>query len=238
MAVVCKRSGGLGRTYLTEDGCTEPANEFITDRTSQLCHHYELRVPEALLEANPRSFDVQRYGITHQSQLYSPRQMIALLAFVAAARTAGAEMSSAGLHKAHVVAVMGNLGCLVDRVAAYTSRFCTWHNSGEKMNPTHGRQSLGMVWDYAEVNPLAGASGGVHGALNWIVQVIESCREVELPASVLRGSALRTSFADRLFDAVITDPPYYDNVSYSNLADYYYVWLSTHSPNYGNVFCL
>ena len=81
---------------------------------------------------------------------------------------------------------------------------------------THnGRQALPMVWDFAEVNPFGGASGGITGALKWMLEAIQSLVTSGQPALVFRTSASQLPLEDGTLDAVITDPPYYDNVSYT-----------------------
>jgi putative DNA methylase len=91
---------------------------------------------------------------------------------------------------------------------------------------TFVRQALGMVWDYAEINPFSSSTGNWTGALEWINRVIEHTAQVSShPATAQQGTATRLTYPDAYFDAIITDPPYYDSVPYSHLADFFYVWL-------------
>lgn len=123
------------------------------------------------------------------------------------------------------------LGVLVNRLADKESTLARWDNSRENCQGTFGRQALPMVWDFVEPNPFGEASGGIEGALDWIVGVVEAQADSGSPAIVSRGSATAlpwpggTGDPPVLFDAVITDPPYYDNVDYAKLADFFYVWL-------------
>jgi putative DNA methylase len=82
-----------------------------------------------------------------------------------------------------------------------------------------------MAWDFVELGPFGGASGSPAGALDWITGVLEAESGSGLPATVQRGSATMEPWPDSTFDAVITDPPYYDNVPYANISDFFYVWL-------------
>ena len=83
-----------------------------------------------------------------------------------------------------------------------------------------------MTWDFPEVNPLGGASGSLDKVSDYIEDCIHTLGELSRPAKeVIRGSATALSWDDSSFDAVVTDPPYYDNVPYSNLSDLFYVWL-------------
>ena len=97
---------------------------------------------------------------------------------------------------------------------------------GEKTENTYARQALPMVWDYSEANPFGGASGDVSMQLDLILDVIDHAISSApgRPATVLRGRAQRLPLEDRTIDAVICDPPYYDNISYADLSDFFYVW--------------
>src|SRR5439155_14398226 len=90
---------------------------------------------------------------------------------------------------------------------------------------TFGRQALPMVWDFAETNPFGDSSGDAAQAIDWVVGVIEAQANSGLPATVSRGSATALPWPDASFDVVVTDPPYYDNVPYADISDFFYVWL-------------
>ncbi len=121
-------------------------------------------------------------------------------------------------------AVRTLLAFSIDRGADYWSSLATW--AGDFVAHTFGRQALPFVWDFAEVNPFAEASGNFAGALDWIARVVE--RESishSHPGQVLQGSATELALPDDSASAVITDPPYYYAIQYADLSDYFYVWL-------------
>jgi putative DNA methylase len=122
-------------------------------------------------------------------------------------------------------AIATYLGLLVDRVADRSSSLCHWDSTLEKTANTYARQALSMKWDYSEANPFGGSSGDISIALDWIVKVIEHCAQSGPSVTVIRGSATELSLETASQDAVITDPPYYDNISYADLSDFFYVWL-------------
>ena len=121
--------------------------------------------------------------------------------------------------------MIANLALVNDRLADYSSTVCSWHNSGEKLGHTFARFALPIVWDYTEVNPLSNSSGNFLGALDWVSRfgdhVLESAKPVEM-TSVKSISAIRASGQ---YDAIVTDPPYYGAIPYSDLMDFFYVWL-------------
>jgi putative DNA methylase len=88
-----------------------------------------------------------------------------------------------------------------------------------------GRQALPMVWDYVECNPLSGSSGAWNGSEKWILQVIENNSNLSKNVTIINSSATSIKYPDNYFDAIFTDPPYYNNVPYADLSDFFYVWL-------------
>src|SRR5260370_12418477 len=134
-------------------------------------------------------------------------------------------MLEEGIEPEQARAITTYLGLMVDRLADRNSTICTWDNSRETIGHTYARQALPMVWDFAEVNPFGGATGNIMGALMWILEAVQSLVKSGQPAVLYRASASQLPFGDGVFNAVITDPPYYDNVSYADLSDFFYVWL-------------
>ena len=114
----------------------------------------------------------------------------------------------------------------ISRLADRGSTLATWTNDPEKIRSTFARFALPMVWDFAESCPLADTSGGFIQAVEWIPRVVEHIQTAtgEAPApNVLRSSA--TDLKPGSFDLICTDPPYYDAIPYSDLMDFFHVWL-------------
>ena len=82
-----------------------------------------------------------------------------------------------------------------------------------------------MIWDFAESAVWGEATGSVELCLDWVIKGLVQASVGKNPAKMFRGSATAMPLPDSSLDAVITDPPYYDNVSYANLSDFFYVWL-------------
>ena len=126
------------------------------------------------------------------------------------------ERAEAGLH----------LRCVsFSRLVTQHNAFSFIHTGGEKVDGPWGDGKFPMSWDFAEANPFSGVTASYQSAQQWAVRAYESLSGLGKPAETVRGSATELPFEDRSFDAVITDPPYYDNYSYSNLSDAFYVWL-------------
>ncbi|MFQ6032739.1 MAG: DUF1156 domain-containing protein, partial [Candidatus Zixiibacteriota bacterium] len=177
------------------------------------------------------------YGLTKWDDLFNIRQKLALITFMHKIRgnyqrikedchTIGLEKYGID-YKEAAKAVSGYLAIILDRLADHNSSLNLWQAGRESMKNTFGRQSLPMVWDYAEVNPFSGSTGDWNGAIDWVKRVIDTtCAGVlSKIIHVTNDSAVKLSFPATFFDAVFTDPPYYDNVPYADLSDFFYVWL-------------
>lgn len=227
MAVVCTRPGQRGKVYLSADGVPEavPDDDPIRKRIDALCERTGLTVPdEPLPPQGTLGFRVQPYGFRRWRDLFTERQLASLLGFAWGVRSA----SRAGETPTHAgrVGAVCHLAVYVDRAADHWSSLCAWNPSGEKLQHTFSRQALPMVWDFAEANPFGGSVG------DWLALVENAQHGIwagessgPRPATVTRGSATTLPWPEATFDAVVTDPPYYDNVPYADLSDFFYVWL-------------
>jgi putative DNA methylase len=139
-------------------------------------------------------------------------------------KRASAEMRAAGYDDSRRKAVTTYLGIVVDRMADRGCSLCRWDPSYTKTQSTFGRPALPFVWDFSETNPFGDASGDMSQAVDWVRAVIEQTGDLNNSAHVARGSAHKLGYADGGFDAVISDPPYYDNVPYADVSDFFYVF--------------
>jgi putative DNA methylase len=173
-----------------------------------------------------RAFSVDGYGFDKWYKLFTPRQLLALGTFVKYTRSVREVTQRYEYPDEWIEAVSSYLALALDRLADYSSSVCSWHNSGEKMRNTFGRFALPIVWDFTEVATCSETSGGYLGAIEWIARFISHMLDftpkTQLP-SVIQISATQNLFSS--FDAIVTDPPYYDAIPYSDLMDFFYVWL-------------
>ena len=183
---------------------------------------------EPLASKEALGFRVPLYGFDTWRKLFTNRQLLALGTFVWSLRGLMQELDD--YPEGWRETVMANLALVNDRLADYSSSICSWHNGREVIGHTFARFALPIVWDYTEVNPLSESSGNYHGALDWvsrcIAHVLESAERAE-PTHVRQTSATRVSGE---FDAIVTDPPYYDAIPYSDLMDFFHVWLRRSVP--------
>ncbi len=196
-------------------------------------------MPDAKLPHNPRDFKTPNYGLNNFSDLFTSRQLMALTTFsksvdeirnriYADAEKAGlvddkTSLNDGGLGSlAYADSILTYLAFAVDRCANYWSSLTPW--GGGFIVQTFGRQALPMVWDFAEGNPFSDSTGNWTGAIEWITK----CLEISVPAKgfglvkQLDATAAMNGIKSPL---ICTDPPYYDNIGYADLSDFFYIWL-------------
>ncbi len=233
MAIVCNPRTGTGKRHTQPDPILEESlfsPDFIP-RTESLAQKLGISVPDEPLEANPRSFDVQHFGFTHWRDVLTPRQLLAMVAFAGNVRAAHAEMLMQGYDANRAKALATCLSMVLGRLSNQCTSLCRWQP--EFVVGMLGDAGLPMIMDFAETNPLADTSGGWPSALDYTCEALQSFVSIPEPATVVRGSAMAAPWEDEFFDAVVTDPPYYDSRSYSNLSDHFYVW---HKRSVGHLY--
>lgn len=219
--------GGKGRVYVSP-------NEKHTS-VAQVPRPDDLPVSE--LPEKALGFRVQAYGFEQWVDLFTNRQLVALTTLsdlvsgarskiredaLAAGIPAGERLEDGGVGaEAYADAVATYLALGVSRTADYSSNLCSWHNTGQKMRNLFSRQAVPMVWDYAEANLFSSSSGNFLGQVEWVSKAIG-----KTPAKSA-GEAVQISATSRDYAGLVvsTDPPYYDNIGYSDLSDFFYVWL-------------
>jgi len=224
VAIVCEAPRGKGKLYLDPkvDWEEKVFSDKLLQRTEALAAKLGISVPDEPLEANPRSFDIQHFGFRYWRDVFTPRQLIAMVAFAGTIKTAHAEMISKGYNADRAKAISSCLSMVLGRLANQCSSLCRWQP--EFVAAMLGNAGLPMVMDFAEINPLIDSSGGWPSGLKYVCNALNSFTQVPMAATVYRGSALAAPWEDETFDAIVTDPPYYDSRSYSNLSDHFYVW--------------
>ncbi len=185
-----------------------------------------------------RAFSVDNYGLDQWAKLFTKRQLLCLGSFVLAVRKLVQELE--GWPESWREAVVANLAIVLGKSADYGSSICTWHNSREIIGHTFARFALPIIWDIAELASINGVGGAWLAHLDWVARYVEHGSDAVDDSSpyINNQSAVSTNLG--MLDAIITDPPYYDAIPYSDLMDFFYVWLrrSTHglSPEIDTAF--
>lgn len=176
-----------------------------------------------------RAFSVDGYGLDQWHKLFTPRQLLAIGTFLSHSRGAGKSRQHGGYPVEWVESLAGYLALIIDRLVDRGSSICHWDVGYEKVANTFTGYRLPISWDYAETNVLGGSSGSYNGQVEWVARVIEHCQRATSYSQgcrVTASSATRLDYAEEgSWDLVLTDPPYYDAIPYSDLMDFFYVWL-------------
>ena len=235
IAVVAE--GKNGRFYV------DPAETHVTTATSVTLHEIAQRsrlstlsgkTPERLTGGT-----CYGYGLDQWGKLFTDRQLVALTTFsdlVCEARVqierdalaAGMPKNPTPLRtdgkgaKAYAEAVSVYLAFVVDKCSDYWSSICSWHSSGEKIRNTFGRQAIPMVWDFAEANPFCASTGNWMAMCDWVWKAINGFVPKN-DGTERQHDAQTVDYSQRA--VISTDPPYYDNIGYADLSDFFFCWI-------------
>lgn len=229
MAIVCE--GRKGRVYLPPleyqekiARCDPPLEYPLTE------------IPDKAL-----GFRVQLYGMNKHYKLFTSRQLVALTTFSDLVKEAREKIKEDAKRagtlpdddtplneggrgpQAYADAVATYLGFGVDKSADYWSNLCSWHNSRELIRNTFGRQAIPMVWDFAECNPFSESTGNWMANVEWCVRILNTLNIRNSGATTQSDATNPATYQST--PIISTDPPYYDNIGYADLSDFFYVWL-------------
>jgi putative DNA methylase len=195
--------------------------------------------PDTPLPDDPRNFWTIQYGLITFANLFTTRQLMALSTFSDLIQNAREQVKrgalSAGLAdygktlreggidaSAYSEAISVYLSCALSRLASYNNTICIWNMKGGSVAQIFARQSIPMSWDFIEINPLVKMSGNWIGGIEWVADALDQFN------SSIRGFGyqLEASLQELSRAKIVsTDPPYYDNIGYADLSDFFYVWL-------------
>ena len=228
MAIVAE--GNRGRIYLAPT----PEMETIA-LTAQPTWR-----PETALPVDPRNFWTPAYGLTTYGDLFTPRQLVALSTFsdlISEARDR-IEIDAKGLMRpdpertqcspgiegiSYGEAISVYLSFVVDKISDYNNSIVPWYAKESRPSHLFAKQSIPMTWDFVEMNPLSDVGGCFSASAKIVAESLEGCCATQVAGHASAGDA--ASLAHVQTSVVSTDPPYYDNIAYADLSDFFYVWL-------------
>ena len=198
----------------------------VTDEQLQAVYaHIPYGLPEEPLASKEAlGFRVPLYGFDTWRMLFTNRQLLALGEFIRALRCLPQRLSD--YPPAWRESIVAMCTPIISRMADRGSTLATWTNDPEKIRSTFARFALPMTWDFSEYAPLSDTTGGFLQSVDWVFKVcrhLQSSVQAPCSGTSVLGSATTCEVAD--IDLVVTDPPYYDAIPYSDLMDFFYVWL-------------
>jgi adenine-specific DNA methylase len=234
LVVVLHREGQTGRDFRPADDRDSLAYDLAQEKLEAAkAEGFDFWGFDRLLSVTPdeptpharsRATAIRQYGITDWSQMYNDRQLLAHIILGQQIRLARQILSAEDPGYARCIALY--LSFVLAKQVVYNSKGAWWQSDGLKIAPVMARRDIPITWDYAEANPFSGYASSWQSFIGALWPSIENAAKVEsTPPTIVLGSATRlpTDWTGQ-FDAVITDPPYYDSVNYSDLSDYFYVW--------------
>lgn len=224
MAIVAE--GNSGRIYLPP----------IRSHTEAVQQAKPLWEPDSFLPDKALGFRVQRYGMTRHADLFTKRQLATLTTLSDQIGEARLEIikdilkSKSNLFHdesdrlAYANAVITYLAFSLDKLSDWSSTICSWIHSIEGVRDTFARQAIPMVWDYVEINPFSNSVGNFTNHVEWVANGLNG-----LPENPIQGKVEQHDAAEKRKASspviISTDPPYYDNIGYADLSDFFYIWM-------------
>ncbi len=208
---------------------------FLAEKLQNDKQFYDLVPNERLPPKGTLGFSVQNYGLLRWKDLFNERQLLSLIYFLKEIKSSSSSVQH-WLNKNYpdgqqinvdlAQIIITYLTIILGRLTDKCSNLVIYNVYGEKIEHVFGRTALAMTWDYVELNVFSGANGDWSKQTEWVLRYLRN-NSWKAPSNVIveQASATKLDHPDDYFDAVITDPPYYDNVPYSDLSDFFYVWF-------------
>lgn len=213
-----------------------------TDEDIEIFNNAELYLENTLLklneiwEINPipnedlppvgtLGFRIQRYGMKKWGDLFNSRQKLAIVTIIKNIHIAYDKLTQSG-NKEYNNVIISYLALIVSKFATTSNNVCRWNDNSESFAGKPDQSpTLEMRWDYPESNPFSESTGSFTNHMNALLKVNVNYVHNTQPITITNTSATSLSFPNDYFDAVFTDPPYYDNIPYSYLSDFFYIWI-------------
>ena len=230
MAIVCVRPNLQGRVYLSSSDVPSeavPEPNTLQERITHFCERTGLAFPNEPIGAlrpspNARGLSaVTRHGLRQFSDLFTARQVLSHLCYAHTVKEVSKQIDLGE----RACAVTTTLALVASRCTDWNSANCRWFSQGESNLNTFGRHALPMLWDFCEANAVVRRAGSFESLLDALLDALPGIGDTGRAAECSRGTATHLNAPNQFYDAVITDPPYYDNIPYADISDYFYIWL-------------
>ncbi|WP_428268531.1 DUF1156 domain-containing protein [Haliangium sp.] len=212
-----------GKRYQLAPADALPPAALLADLEAQLLAELGAELPSSRLPRWSGIINPALHGIERHSDIFNSRQRVVLLALIAALR-AEHRLLRREVGEATARWATATISALIDQCVDWNSRLSMWIPQNEQVGRAFCGPGVAMVWDYAETDPVGPGPSNLHRKLARVVAGVGWIGALPRPARVHLSSAQALPLPDASVDAVIADPPYYDNVYYSTLADFFYPW--------------
>jgi putative DNA methylase len=212
-----------GKTFRLAPQLSAPPTEYLDLREAALLKALDLVLPDSRLPKWSGIVNPALYGIETHSDFLNRRQRLVVLELISALRNEHLRLQTS--QPVHVVRfVVGALSALIDQLVDWNCRLSMWISQNEQVGRAFSGPGVPMLWDYVETDPLLTGPANLWDKLDRIVVGVSATPRFAKRPNVRHGKAQTLPFPSSTFDAILTDPPYYDNIYYSVLADFFYAW--------------
>lgn len=223
LAIIRPNSNGPGKLFDCNYINAIPDDNYLASREEDLLRKMHITLPTSVLPKWSGIINPAIYGIETHADFLNKRQRIVLLELI---KLLGHEYENAKNEYGDEAAkfLIGLLSGLIDQLVDWNCRLSMWIPQNEQVGRGFCGPGVSMLWDYTETDPIMSGPSNLYKKLHRIIEGSKSLEHFHSKAIVQHAFAQELPFDDSFFDSIVTDPPYYDNIFYSPLADFIYAW--------------
>jgi len=218
-----RHASGRGKEFIPLDPQAVPSNDIIEEIEERTLNELDAARPESKLPVWSGIVNPAIYGIKTHADFLNPRQRAVLVLLIKALKD---EYDNIRSNESEATAkyVIGILSSLIDQIVDWNCRLSMWIPQNEQVGRGFCGPGISMLWDYVETDPVSSGPSNLWDKLNRIIKGSESIKRLASSGNIIHAYAQELPYENDFFDAIVTDPPYYDNIYYSVLADFFYAW--------------
>lgn len=214
---------GRGKEFFDVITNSIPSSEFLVEFEENLLKELNITLPSSELPKWSGIINPSLYGIENHSDFINRRQRIMLLLLVKAIRLEYKELLKKE-NKSTAKYIVSMLSSLIDQLVDWNCRISMWIPQNEQVGRAFSGPGVPMYWDYIEIDPVLNGPANLHAKLERIQKGFKSINKFQIKPKIYHAYAQKLPFDNEFFDAIVTDPPYYDNIYYTALADFFFSW--------------
>jgi len=223
IVAIIRSAEGRGKEFVPVVKGAQPGPDVINKIESDALQYLSLSLPESELPVWSGIVNPVLYGIRTHADFMNRRQRAVLVLLIKALHDEFERLKETESKEAAIY-VISLLSSMIDQMVDWNCRLSMWIPQNEQVGRGFCGPGVSMLWDYAEIDPLSSGPSNLHNKLERIIKGSASIKHFSQKAEVRHAYAQELPFNDNFFDAIVTDPPYYDNIYYSVLADFFFAW--------------
>jgi putative DNA methylase len=223
LVVLVKHGQRRGKAFTADIRGAWPGDAEVAAFQERLLNELEVQLPDSRLPKWSGIVNPALYGIETHAEFVNRRQRAVLLALIKQLQIEFKHLEQR-LPKNAAKAVVCLLSGLIDQLVDWNCRLSMWISQNEQVGRAFSGPGIPMLWDYVETDPVSTGPSNLWAKLDRIVSGSKAVEQLTQKCNVRHGYAQQLPYQDEFFDAIVTDPPYYDNVYYSVLSDFFFSW--------------